>query len=55
MEGESPPRETRLWQAMPGVIIKVVGMWENLQTDIQDKGDRAEQSLETANSMLSSF
>ena len=55
MEGESPPIETRLQQAMPDMLMRVDGVRESLQADIQVVRDRVEQSLETANSIVSSI
>ena len=52
MEGETLPIETRLQQAMPDMLMRVDGVRESLQADIQVVGDRVEQSLETANSIV---
>ena len=52
MEGESPPIETRLQQAMPNLLMRVDGMRESLCADIQVVRDRVEQSLGTANSIV---
>ena len=53
MEGESPPIETRLQQAMPDMLTRVDGVRESLRADTQVVRDRVEQSLETANSIVS--
>ena len=55
MEGETPPIETRLPLAMPDTLMRVDGVSESLQADIQVVGDRVEHSLGTANSMVSSL
>ena len=39
---------------MPDMLMRVDGVRESLQADIQVVRDRAEQSLETANSIVSS-
>ena len=54
-EGGTPPIVTRLQQAMPEMLIRVDGVRESLQADIQIVRDRVEQSLESANSIISSF
>jgi Transcriptional activator of glycolytic enzymes len=53
MEGESPPIETRLQQAIPDMLMRVDGVRESLHADIQVVRDRVEQSLEAANSIAS--
>ena len=55
MKGEIPPKETRLQQAMPDMLMRVDGVSESLQADIQLVRDWVEQSLETTNSIVSSF
>ena len=37
---------------MPDMLMRVDGVRESLQADIQVVGDRVEQSLETANSIV---
>ena len=44
MEGETPPIETRLQQAMPNMLMRVDGARESIQADIQVVRDRVEQS-----------
>ena len=55
MEGESPPIETRLQQAMRDMLMRVDGVRESLRADILVLRDSVEQSLETANSIVSSI
>ena len=56
MGGESPPIEARLQQAMPDMLMRVDGERESLHADdIQVVRDRVEQSLEAANSIVSSI
>ena len=55
MEGETPPIQTRLPLAMPDTLMRVDGVSESLQADIQVVGDTVEHSLGTANSIVSSF
>ena len=55
MEGVTPPTETNLQQAIPDVLMRVDCVRESLQADIQLVRSRVAQSLETANSMVSSY
>ena len=55
IEGKTVPIKTRLQQAMPDIFMRVNGVRESTQADIQVVRDRVEQSLETANSIVSSF
>ena len=55
MEGETPPIETRLQHAMSDMLMSVNGVRESLQADIQVVRNRVEHSLETANSIVSSY
>ena len=55
MEGESPSIETRLQQVMSDMLMRVDGVRESLRADFLGVRDRVEQSLETANSIVSSI
>jgi hypothetical protein len=55
MEGESPPIEIRLQEVMSDMLLRVDGVRVNLWADIQVVRGRVEQSLETANSIVSSI
>ena len=55
LEGKSPLIDTRLQQAMPDMLMRIDGVRESLKADIQVVRDRVEQSLETANSIVSSI
>ena len=54
-EGEPPPIELRLQQAMPDMLMRVGGVRESFGLIFQVVRDRVEQSLEAANSIDSPF